>query len=435
MPTEREARRRALEHALHREAGAAEPALVLLDHLDDCGDDDAALDVEPRLSTEARADPRVRARLARAAARAGDTDGARARLGDIRDAAAVEAWRRIALRSMADADFSAAGRALDRAREASSSRTQIGTLDALEDQLTRETRDAGQRVALALQGLLEVGALGETDRRARAMLADDPDNVTVQRILSQLDVLQRSAASDARLTRGDVAFEGGRFLEAIVHYREARRLGAAAADVDPRIVRAEQADESGPTVTLETPRLRAMVLPPEAAEQVAAFYRRNAAHLAPWDPPRSRRFTTPAYWRERLALNQDELDRGVSARFCLLPREGADGLVIGVCNLTNLQRGPRLAANIGYALDGEFEGRGLMTEAVRAVLDYGFESLGLHRIEAGYQPHNVRSGALLRRLGFAIDGYARDYLFVGGAWSDHVLTSIVNPSPVVPTTG
>ena len=48
---------------------------------------------------------------------------------------------------------------------------------------------------------------------------------------------------------------------------------------------------------------------------------------------------------------------------------------------------------------------------------------------ANYMPINERSGRLLRSLGFQVEGYARDYLYVGGAWRDHVLTALTNPNP------
>jgi len=43
-------------------------------------------------------------------------------------------------------------------------------------------------------------------------------------------------------------------------------------------------------------------------------------------------------------------------------------------------------------------------------------------------PHNARSGRLLERLGFVNEGLAKDYLFIDGAWRDHVLTARLNPA-------
>lgn len=47
---------------------------------------------------------------------------------------------------------------------------------------------------------------------------------------------------------------------------------------------------------------------------------------------------------------------------------------------------------------------------------------------ANYMPHNQRSGNLLRRLGFVVEGYARDYLLINGRWEDHIQTSLINPN-------
>jgi ribosomal-protein-alanine N-acetyltransferase len=67
-----------------------------------------------------------------------------------------------------------------------------------------------------------------------------------------------------------------------------------------------------------------------------------------------------------------------------------------------------------------------MRESLQASISYVFSELRLHRIMANYMPFNRRSGGLLRRLGFVVEGYARDYLQINGAWEDHVLTSLTN---------
>ena len=73
------------------------------------------------------------------------------------------------------------------------------------------------------------------------------------------------------------------------------------------------------------------------------------------------------------------------------------------------------------------QGKGYMTEGLKSAIDYVFQELNLHRVMANYMPHNQRSGNVLKRLGFVVEGYARDYLLINGKWQDHILTSLTNP--------
>lgn len=104
---------------------------------------------------------------------------------------------------------------------------------------------------------------------------------------------------------------------------------------------------------------------------------------------------------------------------------GRGGPIVGIINVSQIVRGAFQAAVIGYSLDGGAQGSGLMTEALEAVIDYGFDGLELHRLMANYRPENTRSAAVLERLGFVKEGYAKEYLFIDGAWRDHVLTALV----------
>ena len=107
----------------------------------------------------------------------------------------------------------------------------------------------------------------------------------------------------------------------------------------------------------------------------------------------------------------------------LSPREDE---VLGVCNYTNIVRGTFQSCQLGYALADKHQRKGLMFEALLMTNAYMFDDLGLHRIMAGYLPHNERSGNLLNRLGFEKEGLARKYLKINGRWEDHLLTSLIN---------
>jgi len=178
---------------------------------------------------------------------------------------------------------------------------------------------------------------------------------------------------------------------------------------------------------IETERLLLTIGPPEAAARYAAFVLDNEEHLARWEPPRPEGYFTEAYWYRRLERNRDELARDISLRLALFRRGDPDGPVLGHVNFSQIVRGAFQCCSLGYSLDRRCVGRGMMIEALAGAIPYVFEKLDLHRIQANYVPTNERSSRVLRRLGFVIEGYARDYLFIGGAWRDHVLTSLTNP--------
>ncbi len=103
----------------------------------------------------------------------------------------------------------------------------------------------------------------------------------------------------------------------------------------------------------------------------------------------------------------------------LIAREAASGQIVGVVNLNEIVAGVSQSAYLGYYGMAALAGRGLMTEAVRLAAAHAFEVLGLHRLEANIQPGNLRSIALVKRLGFRPEGFSPCYLRIGGEWRDH----------------
>ena len=187
---------------------------------------------------------------------------------------------------------------------------------------------------------------------------------------------------------------------------------------------------SGVTPELRTARLVIRLARPGMEAALARFLRENfPGHLDRWSPPVGPAFFTEAFWAERLVLSVDEYHAGRSARFVMQePADAArlDAPIIGTCNYTNIVRGPFQACYLGYQVGRAHEGRGLMAEALRATNAFVFDTLRLHRIMANHRPENERSARLLERLGFVREGLARDYLFIDGAWRDHVLTALTH---------
>lgn len=100
--------------------------------------------------------------------------------------------------------------------------------------------------------------------------------------------------------------------------------------------------------------------------------------------------------------------------------------LIGNVTLSEVARGNYQSCWIGYYLDRKHNGKGYMTKAVKLVVDYGFNELKLHRIEAGVMPHNIRSIKVLEKAGFHKEGIAIENVKINGRWENHQTLAIVN---------
>lgn len=173
-----------------------------------------------------------------------------------------------------------------------------------------------------------------------------------------------------------------------------------------------------------TQRCRLRLATLEDAKSIVDFYHRNKEHLSKWDPKIPDGFYTQKYWEQRInSFNEEFLNKESLRLYIFLP--GSDEL-IGNINFTTFERGPFQNCRVGYKIDHEYEGKGLMSESLRAACDYIFRELNFHRIEANYIPSNKKSGKLLKRLGFEENGVAKNYLRIAGGWQDHNLTSLIN---------
>jgi [ribosomal protein S5]-alanine N-acetyltransferase len=83
-------------------------------------------------------------------------------------------------------------------------------------------------------------------------------------------------------------------------------------------------------------------------------------------------------------------------------------------------------AEIGYMLHHDHLNKGLMTEAVKAVIDFGFNTMQLHSIEAHINPSNAASAALLTKMGFVREAYFKEDYFFRGKFLDSAIYSLLN---------
>jgi len=160
------------------------------------------------------------------------------------------------------------------------------------------------------------------------------------------------------------------------------------------------------------------------ASLFAAFERKNQGHFSQFAPGNMQE----EHWEKAVETYLEEEKRGISYRFLFFEKQKPDGPVIGKANFTQIFRGPFHACYLGYKIDRDFEGKGLMHEGLKGAIDYLFDEKNLHRIMANYMPDNLRSEKLLHRLGFQKEGFAKDYLLINNQWEDHVLTSLTNPN-------
>ncbi|GHC46047.1 hypothetical protein GCM10010096_17020 [Alcaligenes pakistanensis] len=150
------------------------------------------------------------------------------------------------------------------------------------------------------------------------------------------------------------------------------------------------------------------VTPTDAADLIAANLANQDYHL-PWVTP----FTDKAGF-------DNWFSRGLTGpNVGLIAREVASKKVIGVVNINEIVAGAFQSAYLGYYGMQDFARTGLMTQVLRAAVDYAFSELGLHRLEANIQPGNAASIALVRRVGFKYEGFSPSYLCINGEWRDH----------------
>lgn len=148
-----------------------------------------------------------------------------------------------------------------------------------------------------------------------------------------------------------------------------------------------------------------------------------------WSDPATLARQTNGWLVAKPAADVAETFRGWSAN------EGADaglavvelatGKLIGHASLFGATVKDR-CATLGVMIGAPYQGRGLGTDAVRAMVDYGFTDLGLHRIQLSVNGDNPAAIAAYRKAGFVEEGRLRETFFRGGRWHDSVKMGILD---------
>jgi ribosomal-protein-alanine N-acetyltransferase len=157
--------------------------------------------------------------------------------------------------------------------------------------------------------------------------------------------------------------------------------------------------------------------------QWSAIRGESRAFLSAWEPVWAPDELTRTAFRRRLRRYQREIRNDLAYPFLVFRKE--DNALMGGCTLTNVRRGVTQSAAIGYWIGVPFARHGHMYAALRLMLPFVFELLGLHRLEAACIPENEASRNLLLKVGFREEGRARRYLQINGEWRDHILFALL----------
>ena len=169
---------------------------------------------------------------------------------------------------------------------------------------------------------------------------------------------------------------------------------------------------------------REVVLRPLARSDHDAWRRarqRNAAWLVPWDatvPPGGE--ARPTSFKQLVRRLSRQARDGTTFPFAV----EVDGRFAGQVTVNNIVRGSAQFASVGYWLDREFAGRGVMPRAVAMAIDHAFTAGGLHRIEVCIRPENSNSLRVVEKLGIREIGFAPRFLHIDGEWRDHRIYAI-----------
>jgi RimJ/RimL family protein N-acetyltransferase len=177
---------------------------------------------------------------------------------------------------------------------------------------------------------------------------------------------------------------------------------------------------SPPRIPLRTERLRLRYYRDGDAESLLRYYGREdtTRYLldGPWDEEKARHEVSERKGR----LHIEAAGYAVS----LVVEEGET--IVGDITLWAVDHTLSLG-EMSWVFDPDASGRGLATEAARAVLDLAFDHYGMHRVRARMDARNTASARLCERLGFEREGLLRQDWFIKGEWTDTLVYGLLAP--------
>jgi ribosomal-protein-alanine N-acetyltransferase len=183
---------------------------------------------------------------------------------------------------------------------------------------------------------------------------------------------------------------------------------------------------NGENISLRPPRFRDKAAWNELRAE-------NKEWLAPWEaslptvpagaPASEFLSKRPSFYAMVRALHR-EARAGRSYSFMIW----CDGALVGQITMGGVIYGALRGAHIGYWIDRNHANRGLTTDAVNTLTRFGFEALGLHRIEINVRPENEASCRVALKAGYHFEGDRPEFLHISGSWRDHKCFVKINDS-------
>jgi ribosomal-protein-alanine N-acetyltransferase len=135
-----------------------------------------------------------------------------------------------------------------------------------------------------------------------------------------------------------------------------------------------------------------------------------------------RPYTSVAQARRLINVLAETARGGIGIHWAITLR--GDDRLIGKCGYNEWRKAHR-RGDISYIIAREHQGKGIVSEALGAMLDYGFDHMNLHSVEAGVTPGNGASARMLQKLGFILEGHLRENFLTETGFVDSLIYSLL----------
>ena len=173
-------------------------------------------------------------------------------------------------------------------------------------------------------------------------------------------------------------------------------------------------------VTLTAGRVGLRPIRRRDASRWRAVRARNIDWLTPWEATTPGRVGSAASEAVTFGAMVRHFNREAAAGRMLPFVVTHDDVLVGQLTVGGIMWGSLASAHIGYWIDRELAGHGIIPTAVALATDHCFTTVGLHRIEVNIRPENTASLRVVEKLGFRPEGRRLRYLHIDGAWRDHL---------------